>query len=322
MGMSEDTSKQARSSYRTGYIKLNRQVLIVELGEPLVRPPQVQEDNRSVCVGSRGWTCSCTRGSKFGIRTTGKRVGASFYPVSGNWSLLAVTTDRKSAPRPATRRGRRRDPVEPPLLGVAEGACLSYPLGRLGEERRVAVEAGRGPAGEGRVGQHPAIDRGKGLRQVGRGLEHVPEDGQSPAGTEPPAAVAAPPTGSTVPGLSGDDRVERPARAFPGFDRRHLDLEALAAGEVRHPRVGIDPEHPAPGRLELPRHDARAASERRGRRGRGWLRRSAPPARGDTGAAFGRSVRRPSRTTPPPAGRDEPGRARVRERAHSAQPRA
>jgi hypothetical protein len=35
----------------------------------------------------------------------------------------------------------------------------------------------------------------------------------------------------------------------------------VAPGQVRHPHVGIDPEHPAAGRLELPGHDAGPAAD-------------------------------------------------------------
>jgi len=64
-----------------------------------------------------------------------------------------------------------------------------------------------------------------------------------------------------VPGLPGDDRVEGTAGAVPGLERGHLDLEPVPTGQVRHPRVGIDPEHPAAGRLELPGHDAGPAAD-------------------------------------------------------------
>jgi hypothetical protein len=37
-----------------------------------------------------------------------------------------------------------------------------------------------------------------------------------------------------------------------------LDLESALPGEAGHPRVGIDAEHPAPGRLELPGGNAAA----------------------------------------------------------------
>jgi len=64
-----------------------------------------------------------------------------------------------------------------------------------------------------------------------------------------------------VPGLPGDHRIEYPAGRFPGFERSHLDLQPALPGEAGHPRVGVDAEHPAPGRLELPGGDAGAAAD-------------------------------------------------------------
>jgi hypothetical protein len=64
-----------------------------------------------------------------------------------------------------------------------------------------------------------------------------------------------------VPGGAGDDRVEVAARAVPGFERRHLDLDPAVPGELRHPRVWLDAEHPAAGRLELPGRGAGAAAD-------------------------------------------------------------
>jgi hypothetical protein len=63
-----------------------------------------------------------------------------------------------------------------------------------------------------------------------------------------------------VPGLPGYGRVEGPAGACPGLEGRHLDLEPMPPGQVRHPRVRIDPEHPAADRLELPGDDAGPAA--------------------------------------------------------------
>jgi hypothetical protein len=59
-----------------------------------------------------------------------------------------------------------------------------------------------------------------------------------------------------VPGLPGDDRVEVPAGGVPGFERRHIDLDSGAPGEVGHPGVGLHPQHLAADRLELPGVDA------------------------------------------------------------------
>ena len=64
-----------------------------------------------------------------------------------------------------------------------------------------------------------------------------------------------------VPGCPGDDRVEFAAGAVPGFERRHLDLNPAAPGEVSHPGVRLDAEHVAPGRLELPGFYAGAAAD-------------------------------------------------------------
>ena len=161
-------------------------------------------------------------------------------------------------------------PVEPPLLRLAERARLPHPVGRLGAQRPVRVRAaGPGPAAEERrVGHHPAVDRGEGLGQVGRGLEHVPEHGQPPAGPQRPRRLGrAGHRVHPVPGLPGDDRVEFPAGAVPGLERRHLDLEPVPPRQVGHPRVGLDAEHPAarPPGTAGPR--CRSRSRRRGTSG-------------------------------------------------------
>jgi hypothetical protein len=64
-----------------------------------------------------------------------------------------------------------------------------------------------------------------------------------------------------VPGLPGDDRVERPAGEIPRLEGRHLDLDPGPHREVGHPRVGLHPEHLAAGREELPRRDTGTASQ-------------------------------------------------------------
>jgi hypothetical protein len=63
-----------------------------------------------------------------------------------------------------------------------------------------------------------------------------------------------------VPRLPGDDRVEAPPGGVPVLELRHLDVEPARPGEVGHPRVGVDAEHPAAGRLEEPSRDPRAAA--------------------------------------------------------------
>jgi hypothetical protein len=64
-----------------------------------------------------------------------------------------------------------------------------------------------------------------------------------------------------VPRLGGDHRVERPPGRLPRLERRDLDRQAALAGETGHPRVGLDAEHRAAGRLELPGGDAGAAPD-------------------------------------------------------------
>jgi hypothetical protein len=64
-----------------------------------------------------------------------------------------------------------------------------------------------------------------------------------------------------VPSLPGDDCVELAPCGVPGFELCHLHVEPGLPGQVGHPRVGIDPEHPAPRRLELPGRYAGAATD-------------------------------------------------------------
>jgi hypothetical protein len=64
-----------------------------------------------------------------------------------------------------------------------------------------------------------------------------------------------------VPGLPGDDRVERAASGIPGLEGRHLGSDAGRPGELGHPPVGVDPEHRAAGGQELPGGYAGAAAD-------------------------------------------------------------
>ena len=64
-----------------------------------------------------------------------------------------------------------------------------------------------------------------------------------------------------VPGCPGDDRVEGATGRVPGFERGYVHLEAAAPREIGHPGVGLDAEHLAAGRLELPSCDAGAAAD-------------------------------------------------------------
>ena len=59
-----------------------------------------------------------------------------------------------------------------------------------------------------------------------------------------------------MPTLPGDDRVEFSACSLPGFEGRHFDLQSAVPRELGQPCIRVDPQHPATGRLKLPRHDA------------------------------------------------------------------
>jgi hypothetical protein len=61
-----------------------------------------------------------------------------------------------------------------------------------------------------------------------------------------------------MPALPRDDGVELPPGRLPRVKRRHFDRYSALPCELGQPCVGIDPEHTAPGGLQLPRHDARA----------------------------------------------------------------
>jgi len=61
-----------------------------------------------------------------------------------------------------------------------------------------------------------------------------------------------------MPTLPRDERVEFPARGLSVFEGRHFDLHTAVPRELGQPCIRVDPEHLAPGRLKLPRHDAGA----------------------------------------------------------------
>lgn len=64
-----------------------------------------------------------------------------------------------------------------------------------------------------------------------------------------------------MPGLAGDNRIELPAGRVPGFERRYVNLDPEPPRQVGHPCVGLHPEHPAAGRLELPGGDCGTAAD-------------------------------------------------------------
>ena len=90
-----------------------------------------------------------------------------------------------------------------------------------------------------------------------------------------------------MPTLTGDDRVEFPACSLPGLKGRHLDVHSAAPGELGHPCVRLDPEHPATSRVKLPRHDASAQAHIENKPTRGA---SHDPLDQDVGIARTRAV--------------------------------
>jgi hypothetical protein len=64
-----------------------------------------------------------------------------------------------------------------------------------------------------------------------------------------------------VPGRTGDDEVEDPTGRLPALERRDLDLEPGAAGDLGHALVGFDAEHPTSGVGERPGGDAGADAD-------------------------------------------------------------
>jgi hypothetical protein len=82
--------------------------------------------------------------------------------------------------------------------------------------------------------------------------------------------------------------------------------------------TGTETGRPWPGSLETAGRLCRCRIRRRGCRGRGWQRRCSRSARRGSGVEPGRSVRRPSRTTPLPLELDGPPVVQVRTDALSA----
>ena len=53
-----------------------------------------------------------------------------------------------------------------------------------------------------------------------------------------------------MPGHAGDDQVKRPPSRVPVLKLGDLHVEAVLPGELGHPRVDLDPEHPTSGSLK------------------------------------------------------------------------
>src|ERR1017187_1068598 len=96
-----------------------------------------------------------------------------------------------------------------------------------------------------------------------------------------------------------------PGRRGPRLRTSPPRPRTRAAGPGR-PSAGRDRRR-APGSRPpgIAGQRCRCRSRRPARRGRGWRRRSAPQVLRDSWGGPGHSVRRPGRTTPPPAGADE-----------------
>ena len=90
----------------------------------------------------------------------------------------------------------------------------------------------------------------------------MPERGQQP--TRPQHVSGFGRTGHRVhpvPGLSRDDRIEPPTGGLPSLEGRHFDIDASTACELGHPPVGLDAQHGATSRQELPGFDAGTAAD-------------------------------------------------------------
>ena len=80
---------------------------------------------------------------------------------------------------------------------------------------------------------------------------------------------------------AGSDEVEPAAGVVPRLERRHLDVEAVAAGDGGHPLVGLDPERPRTPGPRAAGRPCRCRTRRRARRP-GRRRAGRRPARPGT----------------------------------------
>src|ERR1700735_1449997 len=93
-------------------------------------------------------------------------------------------------------------------------------------------------------------------------IEHVPVQRQQPVRPQHLCRLVGTLHGvEPVPGLPGDDGVERTAVGIPGLEIADLDLDAGLPGDLGHPRVRVDAEHRAAGGPVLPCTDASAAAD-------------------------------------------------------------
>ncbi len=155
-------------------------------------------------------------------------------------------------------------PGEAPLFRLAEGAGLPDPVGDFRKQGLVGVH-GRSSqqAGVERgIGGDPLEGFGEGVDQLGRELGDVVEGSESAAGPEHLGRLGRAGDGvHPVPGGACDDRVELPPGRLPVLEPGDLDLDTAPSRKGSHPLVGLDTEHRAAGRLELPGLDAGPGSD-------------------------------------------------------------
>ena len=150
-------------------------------------------------------------------------------------------------------------PFEAPLLGFAEAAGGVDAIHGPVEIALLEVESG---ALQWSVGSDAVQDFVEGLGDLGGRIEDVPVQRQQPARPQHLRCLAgAEHRVDPMPGLSGDDGVERSAARVPLLEFADLDLDSGLPGEFGHPGVHVDAEHIDAGRPILPRADAGAAAD-------------------------------------------------------------
>jgi hypothetical protein len=136
-----------------------------------------------------------------------------------------------------------------PSSAAAEEALVALDRGSDGEEGR-------------QLGQMPAVDLGERVGELGRRVTGGPEDGQPSARSQDRGRVGGPRERiHRVPGLTGDDGVERPADRVPRLERGDLDVDSPPSRGLGHPGIDVHTQHLAAGGLKLPGDDASTAAD-------------------------------------------------------------
>ena len=169
-------------------------------------------------------------------------------------------------------------PFVSPLVGFAEAASSSDTFHSPLEISLLKLEARVLQRGVGSDAPHHVVEGGG---DVAWWVEDMPVQRQQPVWPQQLCRLAgAQHWVDPVPGLSGDNGIERTTARVPGFEIADLDLDAAAPGDIGHPRVRVDAEYRATGRLVLPCPDAGAAADvqevHAGTRGDDTLARSRP----------------------------------------------